>query len=224
MKRWHPTIPRSRDARCRRHGVICRHRRDDAEPVPRRRHCAADRAPSAPMASTTRSSRRCDRSRPTCSQERFTRARGADLASAAAPGRPAGGLAVPCIPAVPGTLGGRSLRRPVHRGRVHRSPGRDRSTCARATLRDVRGSRAATSRIAPMRRVPASRSSWTACQRFLQVMDRDVILARSDVATDERGTAAACARPYLEDGCNFDVDLPLRGARVPSSAASSPWT
>ena len=41
---------------------------------------------------------------------------------------------------------------------------------------------------------------------FLQVQDRDVILARSDVATTN--VALPCARPS-EDGCNFDVDLPL---------------
>jgi hypothetical protein len=41
---------------------------------------------------------------------------------------------------------------------------------------------------------------------FLQVQDRDVILARSDVATTS--VVLPCARPS-EDGCNFDVDLPL---------------
>jgi len=41
---------------------------------------------------------------------------------------------------------------------------------------------------------------------FLQVQDRDVILARSDVATTN--VPLPCARPS-EDGCNFDVDLPL---------------
>jgi hypothetical protein len=41
---------------------------------------------------------------------------------------------------------------------------------------------------------------------FLQVQDRDVILARSDVATTN--VPLQCARPS-EDGCNFDVDLPL---------------
>jgi endonuclease/exonuclease/phosphatase family metal-dependent hydrolase len=41
---------------------------------------------------------------------------------------------------------------------------------------------------------------------FLQVQDRDVILARSDVATTN--VALPCPRPS-EDGCNFNVDLPL---------------
>jgi hypothetical protein len=41
---------------------------------------------------------------------------------------------------------------------------------------------------------------------FLQVQDRDVILARSDV--DATPVALPCLRPS-EDGCNFDVDLPL---------------
>jgi endonuclease/exonuclease/phosphatase family metal-dependent hydrolase len=41
---------------------------------------------------------------------------------------------------------------------------------------------------------------------FLQVQDRDVILARNDV--DATNVALPCARPS-EDGCNFDVDLPL---------------
>jgi len=41
---------------------------------------------------------------------------------------------------------------------------------------------------------------------FLQVQDRDVILARNDVATTN--VVLSCARPS-EDGCNFNVDLPL---------------
>lgn len=41
---------------------------------------------------------------------------------------------------------------------------------------------------------------------FLQVQDRDVILARSDVATTN--VALPCLRES-EDGCNFNVDLPL---------------
>jgi hypothetical protein len=41
---------------------------------------------------------------------------------------------------------------------------------------------------------------------FLQVQDRDVILARDDVAAAP--VALDCLRPS-EDGCNFDVDLPL---------------
>lgn len=41
---------------------------------------------------------------------------------------------------------------------------------------------------------------------FLQVQDRDVILARDDVAATN--VPLPCARPS-EDGCNFDVDLPL---------------
>jgi len=48
---------------------------------------------------------------------------------------------------------------------------------------------------------------------FLQVQDRDVILARSDVATTN--VALPCLR-VSEDGCNFNVDL--RSARsVPSN-------
>lgn len=41
---------------------------------------------------------------------------------------------------------------------------------------------------------------------FLQVRDRDVILVRDDVPATK--VALPCARPS-EDGCNFDVDLPL---------------
>lgn len=41
---------------------------------------------------------------------------------------------------------------------------------------------------------------------FLQVQDRDVILARDDVSTTN--VSLSCARPS-EDGCNFTVDLPL---------------
>jgi hypothetical protein len=41
---------------------------------------------------------------------------------------------------------------------------------------------------------------------FLQVMDRDVILARSDVSTTN--VELTCPR-RSEDGCNFNVDLPL---------------
>jgi len=41
---------------------------------------------------------------------------------------------------------------------------------------------------------------------FLKVQDRDVILARSDVATTS--VDLRCARKS-EDGCNFNVDLPL---------------
>lgn len=41
---------------------------------------------------------------------------------------------------------------------------------------------------------------------FLQVRDRDVILARNDVATTN--VPLPCGRPS-EDGCNFNVDLPL---------------
>jgi endonuclease/exonuclease/phosphatase family metal-dependent hydrolase len=41
---------------------------------------------------------------------------------------------------------------------------------------------------------------------FLQVRDRDVILVRNDVPATK--VALACARPS-EDGCNYDVDLPL---------------
>jgi len=41
---------------------------------------------------------------------------------------------------------------------------------------------------------------------FLQVRDRDVILVRSDVPATK--VALPCARPS-EDGCNFNVDLPL---------------
>jgi len=41
---------------------------------------------------------------------------------------------------------------------------------------------------------------------FLQVQDRDVILARDDVSTTN--VSLPCARPS-ENGCNFNVDLPL---------------
>jgi len=41
---------------------------------------------------------------------------------------------------------------------------------------------------------------------FLQVRDRDVILVRNDVPTEK--VPLDCKRPS-EDGCNFDVDLPL---------------
>jgi len=41
---------------------------------------------------------------------------------------------------------------------------------------------------------------------FLQVRDRDVILVRNDVPASK--VPLPCARPS-EDGCNFDVDLPL---------------
>ena len=43
---------------------------------------------------------------------------------------------------------------------------------------------------------------------FLQVMDRDVILARSDVVATK--VAYSCGR-VSADGCNYDVDLPLGG-------------
>lgn len=43
---------------------------------------------------------------------------------------------------------------------------------------------------------------------FLRVMDRDVILARNDVAAEP--LALPCAKPSL-DGCNFSVAVPLPG-------------
>lgn len=42
---------------------------------------------------------------------------------------------------------------------------------------------------------------------FLQVMDRDVILARSDVATT-KFKGYPCSKPSV-DGCNYEFDLPL---------------
>lgn len=44
---------------------------------------------------------------------------------------------------------------------------------------------------------------------LLRVMDRDVILARSDVSTTP--VALPCTKPPSLDGCNFDVAVPLPG-------------
>ena len=58
---------------------------------------------------------------------------------------------------------------------------------------------------------------------FLQVQDRDVILARSDVAATHRVRLPCDLRIRGRLQLRV-VDLPLGGATVPSSAASSAWT
>ena len=50
--------------------------------------------------------------------------------------------------------------------------------------------------------------SYNGVPAFLQVQDRDAILAREDVAATK--VKLPCPKERLsEDGCNFDVDLPL---------------
>ena len=57
--------------------------------------------------------------------------------------------------------------------------------------------------------IPGIYFEYNGIPAFLQVQDRDVILARDDVAAERVDPAdLGCARPS-EDGCNFDVDLPL---------------